>query len=269
MVALAYAMGFAYSRDARVAALAGLLVVAGRVAYRYARPAQVKNPLGAEPTAVFALGLLGAAGLSTYLRGHPALARWGLYLSLYYAVGSLVEYGIHKYVMHCYTFAPWMMRKDAPACLRRTCLAHLSHHNSVQTDMGLSEVRDEHELVFSWPLTATLGVGVGALMWAVTLAAGLRIPGRTHAALTAALVVGFSIVWNTVHPTMHRHELSGKVPMPPALPYKLRGGLWYDNHAIHHEIKGEHKGNYNVVYLGADEILGANRLGERVDRAVK
>jgi hypothetical protein len=55
------------------------------------------------------------------------------------------------------------------------------------------------------------------------------------------------------------HDKEVDVPFVPKIDtpesmYKV----YLTNHELHHQIKGDDKGNYNVVFLGADEVFNTN-----------
>ena len=244
--------------DPRVSFLLALAPVLGRAALRYRRP-----PLDEEKkTGVFgAAAMFGlTAGvvsfLASRLNGRSGAVRYALFGCLMWLSASLVEWVLHKYVMHCTQHAPWM--KSVPL-VSSVCVTHHRHHLSVNSDMSMDHVENVHELVFDWKTTAQVGAIVLPTMFAWNWALGLRVPVGVVLAVVIAFTVGFSTIWNTVHPAMH--EYKGPLPaLLPRLPVEPSKGLLYRNHEVHHQIKGERKGNFNVVFLGADELLSTNRL---------
>jgi hypothetical protein len=80
--------------------------------------------------------------------------------------------------------------------------------------------------------------------------------------LVVVSVLAFSHVWNGIHPGMHEYD--GGRPNILSKPFGVgkvaKENILHLNHEKHHLVKGERKGNYNVVMLGMDEILGTNRM---------
>lgn len=268
--ATGWAVAYKYSRSRKVATFVALLLVFGRVLYRYVVPREVlNNGPGPANTTSFALGFLAVIALSSALRrkGRSKWVNRGLYLQLYYLLATTSEWVLHKYIMHCDVNAHWLLNSKSWLLhdLRRTCNSHRRHHLSVASDMSLvgPHAGDAHALVFDWVLTAKLLVLLPSIMYVVVKQAKLGISLKTHAIASLVAVLGFSVVWNTVHPDMHRYD-GGFPAMPPR--YTDSGdsvtsnSLLYRNHQLHHQVKGKSKGNFNVVFLAGDELFGTNRL---------
>jgi hypothetical protein len=70
------------------------------------------------------------------------------------------------------------------------------------------------------------------------------------------------MVWNSIHPGMHGMRVD--MPLsegPSGADIRLhRANPYYLNHKAHHHVKGADKGNFNVVFLGADELFATNRM---------
>lgn len=245
--------------DLRVSLLLALVSVLGRAALRYLSPPAEEEPKRSSLGAAAAFGL--AAGLASFLAsrldGRSGAVRFAVFGCLMWLSASVVEWVLHKYVMHCTQHAPWI--KSVPL-VQNACVTHHRHHLSVKPDMSIDgPVTDVHELVFDWKTTAQVGAIVLPVMFGWNWALGLRVSARVVLAVVLAFTIGFATIWNTFHPGMHEY----RGPMPallPRLPLEPRRGLLYRNHEAHHQIKGERKGNFNVVFLGADELLSTNRL---------
>ena len=252
LFAIAYGVARARGADNVAAWALALACVVVRVATRYAA-AGTRDDAPAVVAAVVAAVVVAAAGGS--LKSSRAV-RYALFAGLLWLSGTCAEYALHKYVMHCTQNAPWMKRSRA---LRETCESHHDHHLSVKPDNTLSHVHHPGELVFDWSVTLKVLCVVAPVMVAWDAVLGLRVGARAAIVATAVAVLGFSAVWNSVHPDMHGYE--GEFPrMPPRVPGLRARGILARNHELHHQVKGPRKGNYNVVFLGADELFGANRM---------
>ena len=245
--------------DPRVALLLALVSVLGRAAMRY-RSKTPSAEAAEKPTfkaaATFGLVACAVSFLASRLDGGSGAVRYALFGGLLWLSASLVEWVLHKYVMHCTQHAPWM--RSVPL-LHDVCATHHRHHLSVNEDMSMDHVADVHELVFDWKTTAEVGAIVLPAMFAWNWALGLRVPTAAVLVTVIAFTIGFSTIWNTVHPSMHQY--AGPLPaLLPRLPLEPSRGLLYRNHEVHHQITGERKGKYNVVFLGADELMNTNRL---------
>lgn len=256
MFALVFGAGWYRSGgDPRVSALLALGTVLGRAALRYRSPRSEDSPRkGASVMFGLSAGLV--SFLASRLDGRSGAVRYALFGCLMWLSASLVEWLLHKYVMHCTQHAPWM--KSLPL-VQNACVTHHRHHLSVNSDMSMGPVENVHELVFNWKTTAQVGAIVLPVMFAWNWGLGLRVPAGAVLVVVIAFTIGFSTIWNTFHPAMH--DYAGPLPaLLPRLPVEPSKGLLYRNHEVHHQIKGERKGNYNVVFLGADEFLNTNRL---------
>lgn len=240
--------------DFRVSFLLALVSVLGRAAMRYR--SKPEKPSFGSAAALFGLAAGAVSFLAPRLDGGSGAVRYALFGALLWLSASLVEWVLHKYVMHCTQHAPWI--KSMPL-VQSACVTHHRHHLSVNPDMSMDHVADVHELVFDWKTTAQVGAIVLPAMFAWNWGVGLRVPTAVVCVTVIAFTIGFSTIWNTIHPAMHEYE--GPIPaLLPRLPVKPERGLLFRNHEAHHQIKGERKGNYNVVFLGADELLNTNRM---------
>tara|TARA_Y100000389_G_scaffold204546_1_gene257896 strand:- start:8173 stop:8655 length:483 start_codon:yes stop_codon:yes gene_type:complete len=70
------------------------------------------------------------------------------------------------------------------------------------------------------------------------------------------------IIWNSIHPYIHNEDPSKRCKYHLFKSYidkkknnfYIRWMIW--NHKLHHIRKGKRKGNYNIVFPGADYLLG-------------
>lgn len=257
LFAVAYAAARASTSDARVAWALALAAVAASVAARYAHdPARYAHDPARPATEHVDAGLVALAALAAPRLDASPSVRYALFAGLLWLSGTCAEYALHKYVMHCTQHAPWLKKSRF---LRDTCESHHDHHLSVKPDNTLTHVSHPGELVFDWSVTFKVLCVVAPAMVAWDAALGLGVGARAAIAATAVAALGFAAVWNSVHPDMHGYE--GEFPrMPPRVPGLRARGVLARNHELHHQVKGPRKGNYNVVFLGADELFGANRM---------
>jgi len=133
--------------------------------------------------------------------------------------------------------------------------AHLEHHGEVDTDMRLNTVKRVTGLFFKWEITVWLSVITALVLFVCGL---FDIKYSLLFGTLFALI--YSMLWNTIHPKMHDFKL--KLKLKDGIP-EFKGinmnnpmyqWLWY-NHAIHH-LQKDNKGNYNIVFPGADFLLG-------------
>jgi hypothetical protein len=189
MVAIAVVISYVVGRDLLIALFVALLIMFGRLAYRYATPWAVLNHYtGTRNTLMFAAGTLLSACITLALR--PYRGSWALHVTLLgmlmYLVASVGEWVVHRTIMHCYQPSggwTWLESHGAGASsswairqLHQTCRMHKTHHLSVNADMSLSQVKEKHELVFDWPTTAAVFACGAPLVAAAAWTLSLRVP---------------------------------------------------------------------------------------------
>jgi hypothetical protein len=77
--------------------------------------------------------------------------------------------------------------------------------------------------------------------------------------ITAVICVLYCFLWNNLHTDMH--DVNMKIPLKEGMPHYpglMSKGLIYNwlwkNHALHH-LQKEGKGNYNIIFPGADFLF--------------
>ena len=261
-----FALAYAVSGSPRLSCLLALVFVYARAAYRYACGGEyVRSGEGRATNAtMFLSGTLGVVVAAYALRPHAASAAvsYATFVMLVYTTASVIEWLVHKYVMHCYMHWPWLMRTgnmNVLTPLRERCRIHHDHHLSVNHDMTLAGYDDDGELLMHW--SSVPGILLfSPLLMLVARALKLNIPWQTQLVIFLGFALFFGVMWNSMHPKMHsaRTQMSAmKGPADLGLPYPQ---FLHDNHALHHTIKGKQKGNYNVVFVGADEFFGTNKM---------
>jgi hypothetical protein len=79
--------------------------------------------------------------------------------------------------------------------------------------------------------------------------------------IAVILTIIWCYLWNKLHPLMHKYSGQYSLnegPYENSLNFNLVNKLFYRNHEYHHLQKGNKKGNYNVIVMGADEWFGTN-----------
>lgn len=267
--AITFLVSYILSGDLRVSLCIALIILNARVVYRYvAPPEQLKQPNSIQNTSVFILSIILIFILCNILqpiRNSKAID-WMIFIMITYQVVSFIEWFLHKYVMHCYQHSSWIDQAKSSNWfmyqLKDACLKHKDHHLSVRKDMSLEKVKQESELFFDWHTLTKCLFWVILLNIIIVKTLKLRITFFQQVIVAIVFALIFAGVWNSIHPSMHEHEL--QIPITtgaPSIRLELDPeNIYYKNHQYHHQIKGEKKGNYNVVFLGADELLNTNRI---------
>jgi hypothetical protein len=180
---------------------------------------------------------------------------YAIYFSMIYSVASITEWVIHRYVMHVYSFKTSFG------------LLHKTHHLNTLTHYESS--------VFDWNFTAstffsTWFITTGGLYWIHPVFLE-TISMEIHTGVILIFAVGFTLIWNTIHPDIHKHPHprarlypwyvicpSVFVYFPSWKPILRTLFRWhYKHHLIHHTYP---YCNYNVVFLGADIVFGTQKM---------
>jgi len=242
-----------------------MAIVIGQLIYRYRQSEEtLRDRTGFKNTIMFVLGLAFTFLASNFLGAHKnSLAiDYALYAVTIYLVGSTVEWVLHRYVMHCYQYSPWILNLSDSHVFKRKCLEHKNHHLSVNSDMSLNDSSHNNELVFAFRSTIDIVVVFFIFSLIIVRLLGIRgVPVYASAGLSVAFAFTFSMIWNSVHTKMHNKHVD--VPLVPKInvPESMYQ-VYLKNHNLHHQIKGDDKGNFNVVFLGADELFETNNKEE-------
>ena len=185
---------------------------------------------------------------------------------IFYIVSSLLEHYIHKHLMHCNLDGSLNKFLKTSILTRGSfstlCEHHLKHHKEVKPNMKLScdELEGPDGLFMTWSV----------VIYEVILLSIILLP-INHFVFKFKIVNVFMIIviaslfwcylWNKTHPQMHESEEKIYIdegPIEHKTNFQKITNMLLDNHKNHHLQKGEKKGNYNIILLGADEWLNKN-----------
>jgi len=194
-----------------------------------------------------------------YIMMANSMMEWQLlypnYLMGTYLLFALLEWWVHKYIMHAYIFFPWIMRHKG-GYLKTTCERHMFHHTVTNEDMKLQKIESKYEVILSWQTV----IMFGTVCFVVTSLVCPQIPMWVHASVTATLSILWGYSWNTLHTDLHFEKMDvGIMDGPGILPIAYPR-IFYTNHILHHNVKGKSKGNFNIIFIGADHLLGTYNM---------
>lgn len=183
---------------------------------------------------------------------------------LLYICISLLEYLVHRQVMHCDLEKT---RKIKNKLIRKhildSCESHIEHHLDVEADMNISHVSSQKSLYFEW--TTTIPLIISTIISFVVAMLICQTNPLNHKMMIVILSIIITIIWqylwNKVHPEMHNLENTLSIkegPIEHKLSSKKLSNALLKNHSLHHLQKGSRKGNFNIILLGADEWFGRN-----------
>ena len=171
----------------------------------------------------------------------------------YYVVMSTIEMCIHKYWMHGKINGEWW---DP---------GHKQHHLNVEHDMSLKEPIKDHDNTGEFAYIHSVIVAILATLIGMGyMKKYFHISNHNHMKIIFLAVFSNSILWNTLHNSMHEDDHTFPVIYgPPRLANTntckaVLGPLftiWKNHHALHHVIKSR-KTNFCTIFLGADKLFG-------------
>lgn len=245
------------SQNIYVPMLVALIALYSQIVYGYSTAHKTSV---STDTAALALLLIASVFISTSASGMDiTIIKYAIFFLIAYLVASIVEWCLHKYVMHAYIFMPWVESANIPF-VTHACVSHKYHHCHTKDDMTLSGFKDQYELILSWTTLIAVSMFIIGILFVINNVLQLDIPLWVYVvfALIAVLVHGF--VWNAIHPRLHDKVLNYSFAEGAPQTGLVVPAIYIDNHVQHHLRKGPEKGNFNVVFLGADEIFRSNRL---------
>ena len=144
-----------------------------------------------------------------------------------------------------------------------TCDTHIEHHIDVEKDMHIDIPSDlEGGLYMSWYISPYLIPKTIIIMILSRYISNIKISNSMIIIWSIIFCIVWQYIWNKVHVDMHNLENNYSIKKGPYdeglfnLNYVTR--LLFRNHANHHIQKGNRKGNFNVILLGADEWFNSN-----------
>jgi hypothetical protein len=175
-----------------------------------------------------------------------------LFLVGLYLVLALEEYLIHKYVMH--------QKVDLPF-IRDVHEEHIRHHIATNKDFTLKN-EDHKNVCFTFMTIIPLFLIATSVLY-IFFNTIISLPIIIFSVITAAII--HMNVWNTLHSYIHSvdvNKVCKKSLLGISKEYINEENIYVkwsvSNHRAHHSIKGDQKGNWNVVFPGLDYILGTH-----------
>jgi hypothetical protein len=201
--------------------------------------------------------------LKSYTNNNIILAN---FVILVYIFISLMEYFIHKNIMHCNLNGPFIsFISKIPFVggeVIDTCKYHIEHHKDVNKDLSIDEVSHEEGMFMGWEVTLYLFLLVTIIMLISRYISNMKISNKSLITSSIVISILWCYLWNKIHISMHKLENNYSI-YKGAFDENLFDltfimNILLSNHGKHHSQKGEKKGNYNIILLGADEWLYNN-----------
>jgi hypothetical protein len=143
-----------------------------------------------------------------------------------------------------------------------TCDHHIEHHMEVNPDMKLNKNKLKDSLFMGWNTYIFIFFITLLSLFISKNISTYIISYKNIFIISIILSFIWSYIWNKVHVKMHKMHLDYSIKEGPydenLLDLDIIKNLLLVNHTNHHLQKGDKKGNYNVIVLGADEWFGYN-----------
>jgi hypothetical protein len=129
---------------------------------------------------------------------------------------------------------------------------HIKHHLDVKYNMELNKnyVNNLDGLYFIWSSVVLLSI-FAYLIYYVIIKVLFKydIENKYILLLAISVLLLYRLIWNYIHPKMHQLSKEKIEDM------NFIEKFLFKNHAYHHLQKGDKKGNYNIVVVGADHLF--------------
>jgi len=175
-----------------------------------------------------------------------------VFLLALYLFSSFEEYVIHKYVMH--------KKIDLPY-LKETYEDHIKHHIDTNKDFTIKK-NDHSNICFSFMTVVPLFI---VTVFSLYIVFNTIISLNIIIISVVFFVIIHMVVWNTLHSYVHYFDVNTicknavyGLPKEYINEKNIYVKWSLDNHRAHHYFKDDKKGNWNVVFPGADYILGSH-----------
>lgn len=187
------------------------------------------------------------------------------FIMIFYICFSIVELLSHKYVMHCnkdslisqiIKYIPFFGNQYF-----LTCDKHIQHHLEVEPDMTLNNIKYKESLFMGWDVYIPIYIAMLICLIITKFISNYNITYKYLFIICLIITFIWEYIWNKVHIKMHNYDIDYSIfegPYENILNTDILKNLLLKNHVHHHLQKGDKKGNYNVIVLGADEWFGLN-----------
>lgn len=185
---------------------------------------------------------------------------------LFYIFFSTIEFLTHKYAMHCdknsliskiISYIPVLNTQYF-----LTCEKHIQHHLEVEPDMSLNDNKYKESLFMGWNIFFHLFLGFLLCGILSKLISNYDISYMYVFIFCLVMTFLWEYIWNKVHIKMHNYDVDYSITEGPydenIFNLDIIKYMLLSNHQRHHLQKGDKKGNYNVIIMGADEWFGYN-----------
>lgn len=159
-----------------------------------------------------------------------------------YTLSTLGEVIVHKYIMH---------NKDNSLIRSLYGNSHNVHHLDVKDDMKLKDNYIEEGLYFSTFHVLFVSLATFIFYYPVILLFGYKIKKKHVLLITFIIGLIYKFSWDFLHYSFHQINKIESYK-------KNKIFYWlFKNHSYHHLVKGDKKGNFNIIFPGGDHLLNS------------
>jgi len=173
-----------------------------------------------------------------------------VFLISLYLLASFEEYFIHKYIMHNKINFPY---------LKELYEEHIKHHIDTNEDYTIKK-NDHTNICFTFTTTIPLFIITIFILYFLF---NKIISFNIILFSIIIIIIIHIVVWNSLHSYVHYFDVNTicknaiiGIPKEYINEKNIYVKWSLDNHRAHHFYKNEQKGNWNIVFPGADYILG-------------
>jgi hypothetical protein len=173
-----------------------------------------------------------------------------IFLIALYFLATFGEYFIHKYLMHNIVKMPYLNEYGKE---------HIKHHVATNKDFTIKN-NDSENICFNWMTIMPLYIISILIMYLLFN----KIVGLNIILISVFLMLYLhTVIWNTLHSYVHYFDVNSVCEISGIPKEYVNENNFYvkwslNNHRAHHYFKNDEKGNWNVVYPGADYIMGTH-----------
>jgi len=278
MFLVVFFLSYSLNKNVHVSLMLALILVFGRTIYRYTTDAEsIKWPNNAYSIKNTILGILGVIFVYIFnIYGKKNInmnvIKFINFILLFYVFFSSFEHLLHKYVMHLSKDNILYKILEKNKLLKNFFITgirdgHINHHLMVEKNMEVHNTivensDDEQSLYMGWNITIWFLPLTIIVMNITKKITDHNISQKNIFISSAIISFLWQYIWNKTHVQMHNIEHHYSIKKGPydegLLDLSYVTKLLYINHKNHHLQKGEKKGNYNVIALGADEWFNKN-----------
>jgi len=269
MGVIGFGLTYTYTKQYDLSLFTALILIFGITVYRYVTDPEdlsVDKYNSFKNTSLFIIGLGICAAIITYKKVILPYTKLANFVFIIYMLSSFLEWTVHKYILHCTTNKTINSIIDKIPYFKETCKSHIDHHVNVNVDMTVNDKEEDHtndaKFRMGWNIFIPLLLGFLLFGFIAKYISGYNISIIPLLIISFITTFAWEYIWNKTHAAMHDFEYEYSVTKGPydngILNTEYIKKVLYTNHEAHHLQKGDRKGNYNIIFFGADEWLLTN-----------